>query len=145
MSEVLFQHPWLGNLWSHGQNELLGHIDVPPAIRPARNDGQTDAEVLIEIGARQDLPALVDDAAERVQAALADLAAIKTYAIEHAPGDWRQHYQTTDPTPLLDRLFLEGFTISAAYTEIAFDFGDLDLLVVRTDPSGHRQTVYLAP
>jgi len=77
--------------------------------------------------------------ASRVQAALAALDEIKDYAAEHAPS------LLPGLAPLRDALFLEGFTISATGTEIAFDYGDLDMIVVQADPSGQCHSVVLCP
>jgi hypothetical protein len=95
-------------------------------------------------GATADLPALADEAASRVQAALAALDEIKDYAAEHAPGLLAGNRPPV-PASLRDALFLEGFTISGTGTEIAFDFGDLDLIVVQADPGGHCHSVVLCP
>jgi hypothetical protein len=46
---------------------------------------------------------------------------------------------------LSEDLFLEGFTISASHVEIAFDFGELDMIVIRTDLDGHCLSVSLCP
>lgn len=142
MEEVL--HPELGLLLPYDQDQLLGSIDVPSAIRAARLNGQTDAEILIKIDPCRDLADLVADAAARVRAGLADLERIKDYALAHAPADWREHYEQDDRVSLRDRLFFEGFTISTLMTEVLFDFGDLDLLVVELDPVGNGRRTYLA-
>jgi hypothetical protein len=42
-------------------------------------------------------------------------------------------------------MFLEGFTISDAATEIDFDYGALDMIVVRTSPDGRCTSVSLCP
>ena len=39
-----FEHPWLGSVRRRGDDQLIAHISVPPAIRPARANGDTDAE-----------------------------------------------------------------------------------------------------
>lgn len=140
-----FEHPWLGRVRRHGDDQLIAHIDIPPAIRPARINGDTDAEVLIEeAGATADLPALADNAASRVQSALASLDVIKAYAAEHAPSLLASH-RLPAPASLHDDLFLEGFTISGAATEIDFDYGALDMIVVRTSPDGQCTSVRLCP
>jgi hypothetical protein len=134
------EHPWLGTVRRYGDGQLIAFISIPPGIRPARANGDASAEVLIEgAGPTADLPTLADDAASRVQAALAALDEIKDYAAEHAPS------LLPVPAPLRDALFLEGFTISAAGTEIAFDYGDLDMIVVLANPSGQCHSVVLCP
>jgi hypothetical protein len=144
-TEASIEHPWLGTVRRHGDGQLIASIGIPPAIRPARASGDASAEVLIEgAGATADLPALADDAASRVQAALAALDDIKDYAAEHAPGLLAGN-RLPAPASLRDALFLEGFAISAAGTEIAFDYGALDMIVVRADPGGQCHCVVLCP
>ena len=143
--EASFEHPWLGSVRRCGDDQLIAHIDIPTDIRPAARNGDASAEVLIEgATAAADQLALADDAASRVQAALADLNAIKEYAAEHAPGLLARH-QLPVPASLSEDLFLEGFTVSASHAEIAFDFGELDMIVVRTDLDGHCLSVSLCP
>jgi hypothetical protein len=140
-----FEHPWLGSVRRHGDDQLIAHINVPPAIRPARANGDTDAEVLIEgASAAADPRMLADDASARVQAALTCLDAIKAYADEHAPELLTRH-QLPAPPSLGENLFLEGFTIAASYTEIAFDYGALDMIVVRAGTDGQCHSVSLCP
>jgi hypothetical protein len=142
-TEASLEHPWLGTVRRHGDGQLIAHISIPPAIRPARASGDDDAsaEVLIEgASATAELPALADDAASRVQAALAALDEIKDYAAEHAPS-----LLAPVPASLRDALFLEGFTISGTGTEIAFDYGALDMIVVQADPGGQCHSVVLCP
>ena len=134
------EHPWLGTVRRHGDEQLIAFISIPPGIRPARANGDASAEVLIAgASPTADLPSLADDAASRVQAALAALDAIKDYAAEHAPS------LLAAPASLRNALFLEGFTISATGTEIAFDYGDLDMIVVQADPGGQCHSVVLCP
>jgi hypothetical protein len=140
MAEASIEHPWLGTVRRHGDGQLIAFISIPPDLRPARANGDASAEVLIEgASATADLRALADDAASRVRAALAALDAIKDYAAEHAPSP------LPAPALLRDALFLEGFTVSAAGTEIAFDYGDLDMIVVQADPGGQCRSVVLCP
>ena len=49
------------------------------------------------------------------------------------------------PASLRDALFLEGFTITGNGTEIAFDYGALDMIVVQADPGGQCYSVTLCP
>jgi hypothetical protein len=44
-------HSWLGSLYRNGDQELIGSIELDPAIRPPRDNGDRDAEVLLEVGA----------------------------------------------------------------------------------------------
>ena len=83
---------------------------------------------------------LADDASARVQAALTFLDAIKAYAAEHAPKLLTRH-QLPAPPSLGENLFLEGFTIAASYAEIAFDYGALDMIVVRASTDGQCHSV----
>ena len=94
-------------------------------------------------GAARILPAL-PQAASRVQAALAALDEIKDYAAEHAPSLLTDN-RLPVPASLRDTLFLEGFTITGTGTEIAFDYGALDMIVVQADPGGQCHSVVLCP
>jgi len=144
-TEAGIEHPWLGTIRRHGDGQLITSISIPPAIRPARASGDASAEVLIEgASATADLPALADEAASRDQAALAALDEIKDYAAEHAPGLLADN-RLPVPASLRDALFLEGFTITGNGTEIAFDYGALDMIVVQADPGGQCYSVTLCP
>ena len=149
MTDRAFEHPWLGTLRPHGDRQLLGQIEIDTPIRPNRLNGEADAEVLINIGSVHDhvsLHALADAAAVRIRSVLADLPAIKTFALAHAPVDWLRRYEDAEPTPLQERLFLEGFwVLSPDAMEVAFDFDGLDLLVVVVDAFNCGRTVRLAP
>jgi len=140
MAEVVVQHAWLGTVRPHGEDRLLASIEIDPAVRPARMHGQTDAEVLITAERGLSGPALgtvLDTSAERIRAALADLDRIKAFALVHAPGGWRRHYEAVEGPSLEERLFLESFAVvSPVEMEVDFDFGDLDMLVVRLDARG---------
>ena len=145
MAEVDVQHPWLGTVRHHGEGRMLASIEIDPAVRPARMNGQTDAEVLITVEPGLSGPALdavLEMSAERIRIALADLDGIKVFALAHAPGSWRRHYEAVEGPPLEERLFLEGFAVtSPVEMEVAFDFGDLDMLVVRLDARGRGRDV----
>lgn len=144
-TEASIEHAWLGTVRRHGEGRLIAHISIPPAIRPARASGDTSAEVLIEgVSETADLLTLADNASSRVKAALATLNAIKDYAAEHAPGLLASN-RLPVPASLRHALFLEGFTISGSATESAFDYGALDMIVVRSDPSGQCRSVSLCP
>ena len=43
-------HPRLGPLYRNGDQELIGSIGLDPAIRPPRNNGSRDIEILLEVG-----------------------------------------------------------------------------------------------
>lgn len=139
-------HPWLGFLRRHDEGQLLGHIEIATTIRPPSLNGDASAEVIITVGTLPEGPklnAVLTSAAERIQAALTNLENIKAFAIAQAPGDWRRHYEAVDATPLKERLFLEDFKVtSPTQMEVAFDFGDLDMLVVRIDSDGHGLDVH---
>jgi hypothetical protein len=140
-----FEHHWLGNVRPHGDDQLIARIDIPADIRAAAHNGDASAEVLIEgATAAADPLALASNAASRVQAALANLNAVKAYAAEHAPSllTW---YRLPVPASLSEDLFLEGLTVSASHTEIAFDYGELDMIVVWTDLNGRCLSVSLCP
>jgi hypothetical protein len=145
MASEALQHPWLGVMWPHGADQLLAQIEIDPVIRPARANGETDAEVLITLGSAQSdaaLDTVLATAVERIRAALADLDSIRAFAVEHAPRDWRRHYEAIEGLPLRERLFVESFAVtSPTEMEISFDFGDLDMLVVRVDAQGRGQDV----
>jgi hypothetical protein len=140
-----FEHPWLDDVRRYGDDQLIAHIDIPAETRPAAHNGDASAEVLIEGAvAAADPLALASDAASRVQAALANLNAVKAYAAEHAPGLLALH-RLPVAASLSEDLFLEDFAISASHTEIAFDYGELDMIVVQTDIGGYCLSVSLCP
>ena len=89
-------------------------------------------------------PPVLPQAASRVQAALAALDEIKDYAAEHAPSLLTDN-RLPVPASLRDTLFLVGFTITGTGTEIAFDYGALDMIVVQADPGGQCHSVVLCP
>lgn len=148
-SSPVVHDAWLGPLWRHGDHELIGSISIDPTVRPARHNGATDAEVLLDIGPttpEPELSARVSLAAARIRAALANLDQIQQFAVDHAPADWRRYYQAQGATPLIERLFLDGFEVSQALDVAAcFDFGDLDMLIVKVDSSSRGISVELRP
>jgi len=81
-SAPIVDDPWLGPLWRYNDHELIGWITIDPAVRHARHDGSTDAEVLLNIGTfpqpSADLDARVSIAAQRIKTALANLDAINS-------------------------------------------------------------------
>ncbi|MFD0973537.1 hypothetical protein [Plantactinospora endophytica] len=145
--EVVARHSWLGEVRRYDENQLLATIDIDPAVRPARLNGQTDAEVLIAAGPALDgyaFDALLTQAAEGIRAALADLESIKSFAVAHVPSELHYDYPEVSKTPLEERLFLEGFTVTASTEmEVSFDFGDSDTLVVRLDAHGRSRGAYV--
>ena len=140
-------HSWLGPLYQHGDQELIGSIELDPAIRPPRDNGDRDTEVFLEVGAiapGPELDAHLDACAARIRQALDRLPDLKRYALDHAPSGWVQYYAAQPGLPLADRLFLEGFQVSRQLLiSLAFDFGDLDLFVVRLDRAGNGEAVFL--
>lgn len=144
--EPVAHHAWLGVVRRCGDGWLIATIEVDPAIRAARQNGETDAEVLISAApalSAAALDALLDMATARVRTALAELDGIKAYVVAHAPSAPHHAYPEVAATPLAERLFLEGFTVSSpAELEICFDFGDLDMLAVRVDAAGHCHDVH---
>jgi hypothetical protein len=145
--EAVARHSWLGEVRRYGEDQLLATINIDPAVRPARLNGETDAEVLIAVAPTLNgsaLDALLEQAAEGIRAALADLDAIKSFAHAHAPSDLHYDYPEVSETPLDERLFLEGFAVTAsAEMEVSFDFGDSDMLVVQLDAHGRSRGVYV--
>jgi hypothetical protein len=89
-------------------------------------------------------PPVDDDVQGAVEVAVAALDEIKDYAAEHAPGLLADN-RLPVPASLRDALFLEGFTITGNGTEIAFDYGALDMIVVQADPGGQCYSVTLCP
>ena len=116
----------------------------PPTRAIAARTSAPGSSSIEGASATADLPALADEAASRVQAALAALDEIKDYAAEHAPGLLADN-RLPVPASLRDALFLEGFTITGNGTEIAFDYGALDMIVVQADPGGQCYSVTLCP
>ncbi|RFU36666.1 hypothetical protein DZF91_36910 [Actinomadura logoneensis] len=136
------RHPWLGDLGAHGRDLLVARVDISTTIWPALNDDETDVMVLIYSAERgEDFPHLVNAAATRTQNVLANLESIKTYAIEHAPTDWRPHLQTTDTAPIPDRLHLDDVSVLAACTVVSFSHPDLGILDVQTDLQGQCEAI----
>lgn len=145
--KVVARHFWLGEVRRYGEDQLLATIDIDPAVRPARLNGETDAEVLIAVAAALSgsaLDAVLAQATEGIRAALADLDSIKSFALAHTPSDLHYDYPEVAGTPLEERLFLEGFRVaSSAEMEVIFDFGDSDTLVVQLDAHGCSCGVYV--
>jgi hypothetical protein len=145
--EVVARHSWLGEVRRYGEDQLLATIDIDPAIRPARLNGETDAEVLIAAApalSGSALDAVLAQAAAGIRAALADLDSIKSFALAHAPSDLHYDYPEVAETPLEERLFLESFTVtSSAEMEVSFDFGDSATLVVKLDAHGRSWDLYV--
>ncbi len=75
---------------------------------------------------------------------LADLDAIKAFAVAHGPEVWPEYYPPAVPVPMIERRFLEGDTIGRDGAEVSFDYGDLDLVAVCLDADGQCRSVYLA-
>lgn len=142
-------HPWLGALRWHAQQELLGSIDIDPAIRPPRSNGSLDAEVLLEVvasGPGSGLQSHVEDCAARIKSVLPDLPLIQRYAVLHAPREWADHNEAQPGGSLIDRLFLDGIEVDERLrVSVIFDFGDLDSLVVQLDDQGHAASVIVRP
>jgi hypothetical protein len=140
-------HAWLGPLHRNGDQELIGSIELDPAIRPPRNNGGRDAELLLEVNViapGPELSAQLDACAMRIRQALDRLPDLKRYALDRAPADWARYCTARPGPPPPDRLFLEGLQVSKQLlVSLAFDFGDLDLLIVRLDHSGNGAEVTL--
>jgi hypothetical protein len=143
----LLHDDFLGPLRRYGDHSLIGEISIDPAIRPARHNGETDAEVLLEFGfvdPGPELDAKVSIAAASIRSALTNLAAIKSFGIDHSPSDWREYLEAQDRRPLVERLFLDGFEVDQTLgVSACFDYEDLGTLIVRVDPVGQGLTVEL--
>ncbi len=137
----------LGSLFRNEDRELIGSIELDPAIRRPRNNGGRDAEILLEVDPAWPAPSLtahLDACAARIRQALDHLPGLKHYAISNAPSGWVRHYTTRPGPPLPDLLFLEGIHVSLKLdVSLAFDFGDLDLLTVRLDHHSNGTNVFL--
>lgn len=146
--DLVLRHAWFGPLYEYGKCHLVGSIDVDSRIRRSRDNGEQDAEILIETTGLNPGPALderVDQAADRVRDALANLEAIKQHAVDQPPTGWLEFVRSLGPGTPLDRLFLDGFEVTAdLVTAVLFDFGDLDTIVVRLDAQGTPLSVELA-
>jgi hypothetical protein len=123
----VLRHFWLGSLYRDGDQELIGSIELDPAIRAPRGNGDRDAEVLLEVGGLEpgaELDAHLDACAARIRQALERLPDLKRYALDHAPPSWAQYYADQPGLPLADRLFLDGLLVSRQLlVSLAFDFG----------------------
>ena len=143
---VVLVHSWLGPLRCYEPGELLGGIDLEPAVRPPRMNGQRDCEVLLRVMpgiAGEALEDYVDRCAARLKAALARLASIRQFTAQHAPAGWAAHYAPASGSPA-DLLFLDGLEAGpAGEVLLVFDFGNLDQLVTRLDDEGNEAEVYL--
>ena len=87
----VLRHSWLGSLYRDGDQELIGSIELDPAIRAPRDNGDRDAEVLLEVGALEPGPevdAHLAACAARTRQALERLPDLKRYALDHAPPSW---------------------------------------------------------
>ena len=142
-------HAWLGELYWHGQQELLGSMDIDPVIRHPRSNGSRDVEILLGFATTDpgpSLQALVEDCAARIKNALTDLPSIQRYAVHHAPPSWADYYAAQPGGPLIDRLFLDGIEVDRRLrVSVIFDFGDLDSLVVQLNDQGHGDGVLVRP
>jgi hypothetical protein len=142
-------HKWLGMLRYYEDGALLGGLRIDPSIRPPRDNGRTDAEVLLEFGSINPGPALdvkLDAVAARIKDALVRLPEIKTYGVDNGPSDWREYYEPRGMRPLVERLFLEGFEVNHTLDlTVTFDFEDLDMLLVHLDEHGKGRAVEVRP
>ncbi len=53
-------HPWLGGLRRHTEDELLGFVEVDPAVRMPASNGSRVVEILLNVPAGLYGPALND-------------------------------------------------------------------------------------
>lgn len=140
-------HPWLGPLYWHGTQELVGSIDIDPVIRPPRDNGDRDAEILVEVSTSQvkaSLWAHLDACAALARQALANLRSIRRDAVVQAPAWWRERYSAESGGRLVALLFLDGIEIDPEQrVSVVFDFGDLDQLVVRLDHQARAERAHL--
>jgi hypothetical protein len=140
--------PWLGEVSGYGDGELIGFIEVDPAVRVPRKNGRRDVEFVLQVPPSAEGPALdahVGQCAARFRRAFAGLDSIKRYAVDHAPAGWAAQC-TPEPGVLTDLLFLDGLEADLdGRVSLVFDFGDLDQLVVQLDEQGQGTAVYLRP
>lgn len=145
-SDPVVAHPWLGRLRWCQPGELLGQLDLDPAVRPPRHNGDRDVEVTVQVppgveGAA--LQAHVDRCAARIRDALGWLPSIRQFTAEHAPAGWAEYFAPKWGTPV-DLLFLDGIEADGdGQLSLVFDFGDLDQLVTRLDDQGNSAEVSL--
>jgi hypothetical protein len=148
-SAPVLVHVWFGPLYRDGDQSLIGWIDLDAAVRPPRNDGSRDVEIVLETGTMEPGPELavhVGACAARIRDALDRLSGLKRYAVDHAPAGWARYYAAQPGLPLPGRLFLEGIEVSEQLlVSLVFDFGDLDLLTLSLDHDGAAARVFLAP
>lgn len=139
-------HPWLGALRWHRPGELLGALDVDPALRPPRANGSRDVEIVLQVMPGVTEAALqehVDRCATLIRDALGQLAPIRQFTAEHAPAGWAARYAPESGSPG-DALFLDGIEVGGdGELALVFDFGDLDQLVARLDGHGNVAEVSL--
>ncbi len=83
--------------------------------------------------------------AAHIRDALDRLAALRRYAVDHAPADWGRYYAAQPGLPLPDRLFLDGEVSEQLLVSLVFDFGDLDQLTLSLDHDGAAARVFLIP
>jgi hypothetical protein len=137
-------HPWLGSLRWYRPGQMIGSIDLDPAVRPPRINGHRDVEVLLHVMpgvTGVDLGDHVDRCAVSIRDALRRLAVMRQYTAAHAPESWGLQYAPESGTPA-DLLFLDGIEAgSDAGVLLMFDFGDLDQLVTRLDAEGNAAEV----
>jgi hypothetical protein len=140
-------YSWLGPLYRNGDQELIGSIELDPAIRPPMSNGGRDIEILLDAGTIEpgpDLETHLGACAACISKTLDRLPDLKRYALDHAPPGWVRDCGTQPGPPLADRLFLEGLQVSRQLlVSLAFDFGELDLLMVRLDHEGNGEAVFL--
>jgi hypothetical protein len=98
-SAPVLVHVWFGPLYRDGDQSLTGWIDLDAAVRPPRNDGSRDVEIVLETGTMEPGPELavhVGACAARIRDALDRLSGLKRYAVDHAPAGWAV---ITPPSP----------------------------------------------
>jgi len=135
-------------LYRNGTQELIGSIDLDPAVRAPRHNGARDAKILLEVACifspGSELDGHVDACAVRIRRALERLPELRHYAVDHAPPEWVRQGAAEPGPPLIERLFLDGIEVSPLLrVSLAFDFGDLDMLMVLLDDKEDGQQVSL--
>jgi len=142
-------HSWLSTMYRNGDRELVGSIELDSADRPPRHNGDRSAEILVEVGldtAGPELSEHLDACADRIRHALDHLPELTRYVCRHAPREWVRYQSAQPGSQLIDRIFLDGFEVSSqGLVSLAFDFGDLDMLILRLDRQGSGQAVLLRP
>lgn len=112
----------------------MGTITVPSAIRRPADNGNDELEIdIIGPEAEQRCAAVLAE----LPGLLISLPGLRQAALRAAPREWTEHFGQPD-------LWLMAIEFEPTATRLVFDFGDLDSLVLKIDPTGAR-TVSVRP